>query len=425
MTSPEPQSALAPASAAPQADFEHSLRESLAQLRASLFSILETVGANLRVPHQITRQFGIDKSLAAKLARVVRESDPFSAALDVPGEEAMRIFSRAMRDAGAPQASLESLRESVDSFQQMIRTHCGDRATFEMIASSASPARSFKQQQQLETLRKHMFRGSSAVFGVQTRLQLSAQFVAPSRDQAGRTDVAMFNGLIDFRRIRSDVAWAVSSMRNLAPDGSALPTGAYEPIDPEARNAGDGPLLREFCSSPSMKLQTTPGPNSSLRFELPDGPVGATHSLTVFTGWIHRNVGERYRTPDDHVGEHFTALTTPAELTIQDFFVHRDLEYAHRPEVCLYGQLPGAVAYPNGPRDRGLLPMSETLENLSGMPPQPMTAEYANYPAIVQRVAERLGHRLEDFYGVRIQLRFPPVPSMLLYRYELPERPAE
>jgi hypothetical protein len=41
---------------------------------------------------------------------------------------------------------------------------------------------------------------------------------------------------------------------------------------------------------------------------------------------------------------------------------------------------------------------------------------------MVERVVGRLGHKLDDFYGLRLQLRYPPIPSMLLYRYDLPER---
>src|SRR5262245_11702755 len=133
--------------------FDEELRTSLAHLRASLSEVLGAVGANLRVPHSISRQFGVDKSLASKLARVIREPDPYAAALDVPGEEAMRIFSRSMRDAGAPAQSLETLRDAVESFQQMVKTHCGDRSTLEMIAGAAT-GRGEKQQQQQESFRR-------------------------------------------------------------------------------------------------------------------------------------------------------------------------------------------------------------------------------------------------------------------------------
>src|SRR4051812_9324458 len=157
--------------------FEGDLRATVARLRESVAEVLAAVGANLRVPHSITRDFGLDKSLASKLARVVREPDPFAAALDVPGEEAMRIFSRSMRDAGAPAQTLEALRESVESFQAMVRKHCGDRATLEMLAGSAGGAASQKQQQQQGNFRKTLFRGASAVFGVQARVDVAAHFL--------------------------------------------------------------------------------------------------------------------------------------------------------------------------------------------------------------------------------------------------------
>src|SRR5215470_14510092 len=156
--------------------FDAQLRQSVARLRDSLAQVLSAVGANVRVPHSITREFGIDKSMASKLARVVREPDPYAAALDVPGEEAMRIFSRSMRDAGAPPQTIEALRESIDSFQEMVRTHCGDRATLEMLAAGANQhaGPNLKQQQQQETFRKAMFRGASAIFGVQARVHICA-----------------------------------------------------------------------------------------------------------------------------------------------------------------------------------------------------------------------------------------------------------
>jgi hypothetical protein len=404
-----------------QPDFDGELRDAMAQLRGSLADVLSAVGANVRVPHSITRQFGVDKSLASKLARVIREADPYAAVLDVPGEEAMRIFSRSMRDAGAPPKSLESLREAVDLFQQVVRTHCGDRATLGMIAGAAAQHPQ-KQQQQQEGFRRLLFRGSSAVFGVQARVHVSSHYIAPNADDPRRLDLAIASGLMDLRRIRPDVAWAISSMRALADDGTPLPVGLYEPIDVEARRDGEAPLLRDFCSSPVPTLRTTPGPNSSLRFELPEGPVGSAHSVTLFTGWIHRGQVSRYRSEKDRFGEHFVTLSTPAELVIHDLFVHKDLAFARTPGVFLYGQLPGAFTYPNGPRDRGLLPLPEGIQDLSGSPPRPATSEIPSYVQLTELVMERLGHKPQDFSGVRIQVRFPPIPSLLLYRYELPER---
>jgi nucleoside-diphosphate-sugar epimerase len=73
---------------------------------------------------------------------------------------------------------------------------------------------------------------------------------------------------------------------------------------------------------------------------------------------------------------------------------------------------------------------------ISAIPPEAvpyMTGEYLmdtsnlqnwlgdKYPEIIQYTIERLGFSLNDFYGVRVQLNYPPIPTMLMYRYPLPE----
>ena len=413
--------------------FDVHLRQSVARLRDSIAQVLSAVGANLRVPHSITRDFGIDKSMASKLARVVREPDPFAAALDVPGEEAMRIFSRTMRDAGAPAQTIEALRDSVASFQVMVRTHCGDRATLEMLAASAASTHgngaSAKQQQQLETFRRNMYRGASAVFGVQARAQVAADFLSPARggEDNSHYDVTLVNGLVDLRRIRPDVIWAVSSMRTIDQDGRPGPLLPVEPIDPVsgAESGHAAPLMRDFCSSPVPELRVTDTSDSVRRFELPEGPVGSTSAVTIYTGWTYRNASVRHLSEGDVIREHFVSLSTPAEMVIHDLFMHRDLSFARRPTAHLYSQLPGGVSYPNGPRDRGLLQLSEPIQDLSGEPVRPVTTEVPNYARLVQHVIERLGFTMNDFFGVRMLLRYPPIPTTLMYRYELPQRSGE
>ena len=41
----------------------------------------------------------------------------------------------------------------------------------------------------------------------------------------------------------------------------------------------------------------------------------------------------------------------------------------------------------------------------------------------MERVCERLGWNLEDFRGYRVVMNYPPIPTVLILRYPLPERP--
>jgi hypothetical protein len=406
-----------------QDQFDTQLRSALGQVRGALSRIFAAISANVRQPRSISRQFGLDKSLAWKLASVVSETDPYSAVLNMPGKEAIGIFCRVMSGLGVPASALDSLREAVESYQRVVNTHCGDRATLEMIASAASAERSPKQGQQQLNFRRSMFRSASAVFGVQARVHVSSHYLAPNRDDEEMVDIAVVSGLVDFRRIRSDVTWAVSTMRVIERPGSATDLSGREPLDPNYSKYGKAPLMCDFCSDPLPKLSVIESGKDIRKLMLPAGPVGTGKSTTLYTGWITRKVCSRWAETTDDDSEHFVSLSTPVETVIHDFFMHRDLAYARNPAVCLYNQLPCAHAYPNGPRDSGLLPLYEKIQDLSGLPPRPITPDLSDYPRLTDQVFERMGYRAEDFFGVRIQISYPPIPSMLLYRYPLPNRP--
>jgi len=405
-----------------EADFQQNVRESIARLRDSVAAVLHAIHAEVRVPHSVSRNFGVDKNLTSKLARVIHATDPYEAALDVPGPEAMRIFSKAMRNGGAGAEVLDALEESVQIFQSVVQTHCGgDRATFDMLVANLSAAGTQKQQKQLETFRKSMFRGMSAVYGVQARVHISAHFVLPNHDDPEMVDVAVVGGLVDFKRIRSDAEWAVASMRAVDHPGHSAGLKGAVPLDPTV-GEGEAPLLREFCSANHPPLKVVPSGTHLRRLVVPAGPVGDAHSMTLYTGWRHPKISSRWATEPDDDSEHFVLLSTPVELVIHDLLVHRDLEYARNPSVMLYNQLPGVIAYPNGPRDSGLLPLAERVRDLDGAG-RAGCPDVPEYSKLVASVIDRLGYAAPDFLAFRTQIVYPPIPSMLLYRYAMPAKP--
>lgn len=405
--------------------FDSDLRSTIGRLRETVADVLSACGGNAREPNAITRDIGVDKTLAYKLARIVRETDPYSAALDVPGPEAMRIFARAARSAGASTSILASLDQSVASFQEIVTRHCGDRSTLDMLVANSSAGSSPKQQQQLETFRKSMFRSASAVFGVQARVHVSSHYIMPNKEDPEMVDLSIVGGLVDFTRIRSDVEWAVASMRQISHPGSTGDVLGNEPLDPRFAGENDVPLLGDFCSMPLQAMKVVPFGNDLRKFVLEEGSVGVSNAATLFTGWTRKKICSRWQMSEDDDSEHFVSMSTPAELVIHDLFIHRDLSYALNPSTYLYNQLPGAIAYPNGPKESGLLQLAERIQDLGGCPPQATSPDVPAYSQLVNWVIERNGHKLNEFHGVRLQMRFPPIPSMLLYRYPMPARPQD
>jgi hypothetical protein len=398
-------------------DFDAHLHVALRGVRSALAEISAAVGADTTRPQNFARHLSLDKSLAWHLSKIITEKDAMSAVGHVPGRAGNRIVIKAFEKAGASEESLSNLRGALAEFDRMVEVHCGDRDTLQMMlggANSESAARD-------EIHRKRLFQGASAIWGVQARIHLAAHVVAPNADDSESLDFAIVNGLVDFKRLRPSVPWAVSSLRQYSDDGSPLPVGTFEPLDETVAHDA-APLLREFCSQPLPPVRITPGGPNLTRFEIGEGPVGATGTLTCLTGWMWRKIAARYRTEHDQFGEHQVRLNTPAEMLIFDLYIHRGLEFNLPPQLQLYSQLPGGPLHPDGGQDAGLLRLRENIIDLGSGPPDMITPELPRHSAIAELAMRRLGTSPRDYQGYRLQMRYPPIPTMALYRHTLPER---
>ena len=136
-----------------------------------------------------------------------------------------------------------------------------------------------------------------------------------------------------------------------------------------------------------------------------------------------RGFVRRYRSEDDTIGEHVARMSTPVEVLVHDLFVHQDLKHAFAPDVGLYSQLPGGPMYPGSGRNQGELPLHERVIDLGQGTSGLMTLEVPQYKVMLQSVYDRLGWDADAFHGFRFKMRYPPIPSLAVLRYDLPESP--
>lgn len=181
--------------------------------------------------------------------------------------------------------------------------------------------------------------------------------------------------------------------------------------------------MPEFCSRPLPEVRTQVGADGVLRYQLVEGPIGNTAAASCVIGIFGRRFVRRVRVDGDTIGEHNVRLYTPVELLIHDLYVHRELAYALQPETLLYNQLPNLPAYPEGGREGGRLPLPESLQDLGGGPPGTVIPELPNYAALLEGVFAARNWNLRDFHGFRLRMAFPPIPTLAVLRYDLPEVP--
>ncbi|MFO0838298.1 MAG: hypothetical protein U1D55_07190 [Phycisphaerae bacterium] len=388
-------------------------------VRAALAELVAAIDLDPMQPQELARRIGVDKSLSWKISRLIREDDSWAAVPHFPGKTGFRIFVDSARKAGAPQTSVERVKKALGEFDRFVVEHSGDRETLLMMAGGASERAA---RESGETHRRLAFRGQSATWGVQARVHLSLHFVAPAR-RAGLVDAATVGGLIDFRRLRPDVAWSFATIARYIGDGRAAPVSPLEAIDARL-GPGEPPLLGEFSTKPLPLVRAVPVREGVERIELAEGPVGRSAAATVLSGWFHRNAYSIYRTEEDQFGEHFVNLSTPTELVIHDLYAHQALRAVLPPTNSVYSNLPAGQTYSPAARDKGLLPVGTEVTLLGGNPPALVAPEVSFYEPLVQSVFGRLGWNADDFLGFRFRLKYPPIPSVAVFRYPLPEKPA-
>jgi hypothetical protein len=408
--------------AAPKAPppFEEHARIVMGRIRTSLSEIFTELDLNPSRPQEVARRLGLDKNLTWKISKILRDHDAASSFTYLPGKGGLAILLETLKKTGASIPALVEVKTAFNDLEELIDLHAGDRETFAMML--AGLARSTDGQQQAEAQRKLSFKGNSATWGVQASIQVCTNFIAPGSDDR-KIDLAWLSGLIGFWRLRRDVPWAMAAARKTADDGSSLPEGEIRAIDSRHDHTGAVPLLADFCSQPLPEIRTERNHDGVLRYELAEGRVGNAATTTCIIGLFGRNFVARYRAPNDTRGEHFARLYTPVETLIHDLFVHRDLTYALSPQILLYSQMPGGPVFPFASRDRGQLAIYDPIIKLGGSPPDLVTPEISFYPRMIGSVFTRMGWNANDFHGFRFRLRYPPIPAVALWRYDLPDAP--
>ncbi|MGD9690143.1 MAG: hypothetical protein AB7K52_10865 [Phycisphaerales bacterium] len=313
----------------------------------------------------------------------------------------------------------DPLLQAMDEFEQFIQTHSGDRETLEMMVTPGGKRNAAKR---LELFRKNGFQANSALFGVRARVQLALRVLSPSHSDPDQLDLGTLCGLLEFRRLRPNVPWAIATISGYAADDQPeleMATG-YKALDETITN-GDAPLVRQFCTEPSLNLQEIRMPGGAVRYELGEGPVGNTAATDAVLGWKYHGQVSCRASVQGEPGEHLVVLSTPAETLIHDMWVHRSLEFAMNPAPTwqAYSMLPGGPRYPVQGREVGLLPLANEVVDLGVGPPDTTTAEIPNYREMVQFAVERMGWKMKDFRAFRMRVKYPPIPAMGVFRHAL------
>ncbi len=394
-------------------DFSKALEHSVTELRGAFGGLLESVEGLPERPLQLARHLRLDKNLAWKVVRLVQSTESTEAVRHLPGPAGVKRVLDAFAQGGAGDGEVSAVRDAVSRFDRMVGRHAGDRATLELLLASGAPEG--VDPLRLEASRKLAFQGNSATLGVQARVRLGMQVLAPSPEKPELVDIVAIAGLVDFRRLRASAAWPLLSVHNY---GGASQV-ARQPLveSPEPGLGKSFPLLGEFSTSPLPRIRALTEPDGIV-YELAEGPVGDTAASTCLFGWRTPGFASVRGGPAE-VAEFMLRTETPAEVLVFDLVVHRDLPFDGTPCAHSFSSMHGLPRYPLAQNGRYELPLSESVEELGFAHEAHASPAWPRHRELLRFAVAATRKRPEEFRCYRLTLRYPPIPAVMTLSYPL------
>ncbi len=405
--------------APPPADFPATAEVIIRRLRNALAAVVAGVpGFTFRRPNDLASELGLDPKLAWNVGRCLETPDLFASVRFLPGPTGMRVFLCAAQRRAAPAEAIAETRAAFAAFRQLVRTHAGSRKYFNMLAAGLAATGAARADIEHRRL---LFEGSTYVWGVQTRTLFRANIVHPAPDTETH-DLVTLRGFIDFCRMRPNVAWRLGQSFSVDRTHRVHHDTRHTPLDPAW--SGPVPLVPAFCSQPIPAFRPVRGVHGNTEFEFVESSVGHTARITCVTGELLRAVEPRYRTDlyDDFCVAF--AIRTPAEALVFDLLLHRDLfPDGGAPRAALYSDLfGGGLTLRYEPTAR--LPLHDPVTRLGSGPDAACTADIPRYVDMLRYALARAGWSGDEFDVYRLRIQYPPLPTTVMLRRPLPERPA-
>jgi hypothetical protein len=403
-------------------EFEAETIASVQQLRTALAELIASVPGRIVKPTDLQRTLGVDMNLCCKVLRVVSASGPLSATLHLPGIMALRKFLKAARKIGVRESAVDAASQAADAFDDLVNKHADDRTTFDSMVSALVDDENAAQITFQH--RRATFRGQRHLFGLEVRAQIKCLIIQPSERDPRLLDLANVTGFVSLRRLRPTRAPVVLTPAYTMNDDGTYRKVKREPLVPtDDPTAGVG-LLHEFCSEPTLQLQTVPGAPGRVYGELAGVGVGKTASVICMEGHLNRAAVPRYREPGNEKGAHLVEVRIPCETLLLDLVIREDTCGPLNPKAVASADHLAEVQPPGSHAPWQRLEPPDPVAYLGKGASVLYTPDYPRYPELGRYVFDKLGWDADRFEVYRCRVEYPILPSTVAVFFDLPAEPA-
>ena len=105
-----------------------------------------------------------------------------------------------------------------------------------------------------------------------------------------------------------------------------------------------------------------------------------------------------------------------------DLVVEESLAFALEARVLVLGQITRQSQRTPDETSNAALPITDAVRPISGQPPALATPRIDRYPEMLELICERMGCDPKRMRAVRLEMKYPPLGSTVLLRFDLPRR---
>lgn len=358
-------------------------------------------------PVALAQALGIDKVLASRVLKALRQQDAIAALYFLPGPEPLRSLVKAADRRGAPAGVSGAARAAVDDFERLINVDIGDRSLLDSILSAWIP----DARAEFELRRKQAaYKALSQLKGVQADIVLATCLLAPSEDPA-LMDVVWIHGLTGLHRVRPGVVVKIASRRMSNEPSARRP----QTLDGSTIEDTSPPLVPDFCSRPTPEVHVH-RVEDSLFYTLGGDGFGAGSAVDMMFVEVNRSELKRPVRPEGPAqdwgaarGAYFFAeAVVPAKAMQFDMVVHEALFAGQDPVLRVHDTaFEGVADVFDARRELDRLDLLESIvplgKGLSGV----RSGGVPRYQELIQDVMSRLGYDAARFRAFRCAIDYP------------------
>jgi hypothetical protein len=376
----------------------------LESLRNRVADVLSDLG-DFSKPAEVQRALLLDKTLSRQVFKLACNSEPMANGNIVPSQTSIHRFLEVAKGRGIDNEKIQGVLTAYKQFDDLIRTHAGDRATFNSMVSAATGVDDEWLAADLQH-RRNAFRTMSHTMGMQIKTRMML-FVINSIEEGQAYQLAVISGCIGLRVLRQ--------MPSVRIHGAALgPLGDSNMPSWEPLGLNEGPsddLLEPFCTKPLPDLKVTNGNDEfgkwhQVAIEQPE--IGNLGTTTLFFGSLCRRIPIGSEPLRVH-----SSNRKPAEVVLFDVLIDPRIASGGKP-------VSRGVLGQNERYGSEIIPLQGKFnpELLGRGPAALSTPEVPRYAEMLGAISQKIGLNLTDFNAWRLRLEYPLYQSTFSMSWE-------